>query len=172
MLQEQAFFHGSTVSSRELFSDLPPERQPRAAEWLVRAIAKEDAADAIRWTRELPSGEAREKAVGTLAWDLAENADPNSALLEELLTGPDRDVALRAYADRITPKEPAKSLELAAQIADADVREQAFSYIASSWLDRDETAARAWLAATSELSAATKANLLHRMQEWQLEYSR
>jgi hypothetical protein len=172
VLQEQAFFHGSTVSSRELFSELPSQTQPRAAEWLVRAIAKEDAADAIRWTSQLPNGEAREKAVGTLAWDLAENAGPTSALLEELLTGPDRDVALRAYADRITPKEPAKSLELAAQIADADVREQAFRYIASSWLYGDETAARAWLAGTSELSAATKANLLRSMQDRQLEYSR
>jgi hypothetical protein len=60
---------------------------------------------------------------------------------------------------------PSHALQFARQVNDPATRESAFEKVAQNWLDRDKSAARAWIASAPELSAEQKRVVLRQAGE-------
>ena len=145
----------------EVFAALSPEGQARSTERVVLGLLDESRDRAAAWIKSLPSGAARSAAVWQLAYCESYSApDQLDTLAEAWPAGPDRDAAWRGLALKVSRIDSNRALDYVRRIGDPSAREAAFYRTARTWLGRDATAARAWLADTPEISAESKRVLL------------
>ena len=150
----------------EVFAALSPEGQARSTEWVILGLRAEGDDRAAAWIKGLPSCAARAAAVWQLAYYESYTApDQLDTLAEAWPAGPDRDAALRGVAQKVSQIDSNRALDYVRRIGDPTAREAAFYRTANIWLGRDATAARAWLAATPEISAESKRVLLRQHDE-------
>ena len=118
---------------------------------LARRVAtrwvRSDPEAAMAWLKTLPDGGDREDGVleGYRDW-LAVRRDEAIAWIQRQPLEPWLEPAFSLYArNELAFRDPPAALELAGRFADADRRDTTSTYIARGWLERDRTAADAWL---------------------------
>jgi hypothetical protein len=153
----------------QLYAELTPrgKAEAAAADSLIRSYFNNrpsSPADEIEpWINALPPSPARKTAIGQFAYFQAQRSGEVDALADRWASGPDRDAALRGISWFLS--DPQRALDFARRIGAPEVRESVFEYIAQSWFNSDESAARAWITGTQELSAEQKRVILRQLDE-------
>jgi hypothetical protein len=161
---------GSMEQRCAIYAELTPESRKRAVGNVIEAYfgirGGTGVSEAESWVKGLPAGPERVAGVQALV-SLQLNNKPErvDSIAEEWPAGPERDAAFRGISTAISYNDPARGLEFARRISSPDVRSNAFAQIAGSWLYRNETAARAWISTTPELSADDKRVLIRQFDE-------
>jgi hypothetical protein len=163
-MMREGIWGGSAEAKIQIYSELTPQGRideaQRTAMWLARANV--DRAEA--WVKDLEAGQARTSAVqGLLSYQVNNSPERSDELAEAWAAGPDRDAALRGIA--IAQEDPYRGMEFARKVGDAAGRELAFESIARSWLRRDRSSAREWIASTQDLAPWQKRVLLRQSLE-------
>ena len=157
------------VEKLQLYDELTPRAKAEAAAMLVRSCFEKSPsfpADQIEpWINAQPPGPARKGAIQAFAYHQTPTSENVEALANQWSSGPDRDAALRGICSSIYDKDPQRALVFARRIGAHEVRESALENIAQSWLYRDESAARAWITSTPELSTDEKRVILRQFDE-------
>ncbi len=112
----------------------------------LRGWAKNDAPAAVAWIEQLPLGQLRNAATGTIARALAES-DPEAAFALLKNTRADRNSGYSAYSelfDSWAVKDPAKAAARAEEIKNWQQRLQAYQSIARRWVEADAPSALSW----------------------------
>lgn len=165
-MMREVIWQGTTAQRLEIFAELTPEGRTGAVQSILNNLYQEDHDRAQSWAKELPPGDARFRAMQSLASYETRNApDRVDALIDGWPAGPDRDATLRGIAGGLTQNDPLRAMEYARRVGDPSVREAALYGIANTWLLRDAAKARAWLTGTTEIPAETKRVLLRRIEE-------
>jgi hypothetical protein len=154
----------------QVYAELTPARQVSAAAEVVRNSLQYGGVDPSQiepWVRAQPPGAARTGAIRELTYNQSDdNPERLDKLLKSWTPGPDRDAAMRGIASSLaSTNNPLRALEFARQINDPIARESTFEKVAQNWLDRDKSAARAWIASAPELSAEQKRVALRMAEE-------
>jgi hypothetical protein len=165
MLRE-GIWGASPEEKFRIYADLTPEGRAAAAERVVEGSFR-NAPDQIEsWVKSQPPGAAREAAIRSLASSQATSTpELIGTLADAWPAGPDRDAALRGIALSLWQSDPRRAIEFARRVSEPDQRESTLSRIAGTWLSKDESAARAWLASSTELSSEEKRVLLRQFDE-------
>ena len=152
---------GSAEQKVEIFNELTPAGQATAAAEMVESSSRNGTGSMEPWIKALPAGAARRAAIKTLASHQAGNAPESiDTLADTWPAGADRDAALTGLLWSITQNEPRRALDFARRMGDPAAREYLLESAAGSWFRQDETAARAWIVGTPELSAEQKRVLI------------
>jgi hypothetical protein len=153
----------------QLYAELTPrgKAEAAAADSLIRSYFNSrpsSPADEIEpWINALPPSPARKMAIRQFAYFQAQRSGEVDALADRWASGPDRDAALRGISWFLS--DPQRALDFARRIGAPETRESVFEYIAQSWFNSDESAARAWITGTQELSAEQKRVILRQFDE-------
>ena len=159
------------AAGRALLGELPPAEQIVTVQAFAYLFSREDPDAILSWAQSLPPGVVREEAIAAVIASAADRfPEAIDSMIEKVASGPDRDAALRGHVLAQSDRDPAKAIEIAGRIGNHGMREQAFRIIANGWLQRDASAAEAWLASTPELAPETKAALLRSHHEWRADY--
>jgi hypothetical protein len=161
---------GTMEQKSRVYAELTPAGQVSAAGEMVRMSLRYGGVglDQIEpWVKAQPPGAARTAAIRELADYQAGNTPERlDELAKSWEPGPDRDAAMRGIASLLaSANNPLRALEFARQVNDQATRESAFEKIAQDWLNRDKSAARAWIASAPELSAEQKRVVLRMAEE-------
>lgn len=125
---------------------------------LASQLAFSDPKTASAWALTLPP-DAMPDAVGSTISIWARSDPTAAARWMEGLTGSVRDSAVSSYSYTVAETDPAAAMAWAVTISDEQKRASAARRAASQWLERDPSAARAWIQ-DSSLGEAEKARLL------------
>jgi hypothetical protein len=125
------------------------------------AWAGHDGPAAFEWLETLPDSEERAVGVeeGFRRWS-RNDPEEAGAWLRGAGFAPWLEPAHVIYATRLTDEDPLKAIEWAERINNESLRERAIFRIVRRWRFRDESAARAWIDAQSDLSPALVDRLL------------
>ena len=125
------------------------------------AWAGHDGPAAFEWLETLPESEERAVGVeeGFRRWS-RNDAEAAGDWLRTAGFEPWLEPAHVIYATRLTDEDPRAAIEWAERISDESQRERAIFRIVRRWRFRDESAARAWIDAQSDLSPALVERLL------------
>lgn len=165
--------HAPMEQARELFTELPPERQKDAV-WSFIGRARQDDPDATAdWVRNLPPGPVRTSAVNALVSSSSHGGPEKiEEVIQDFAPGPDRDAALWGAVSGTAYRKPHQALEFATRIQERRIRERAFEQLASSWFYQDRAAAAAWLAQTQEITPENKRVILRQAEDHLIEWGR
>ncbi len=148
------------------YAELTPQGRAMYSGDRVASTWKSDPQPTEAWVHGLPSGDERAGAVETLTRKQADAAPEQIDTLANMWSaGPDRDAALRGLAIKLAPKEPTRSFEFARWITDPTRREAALETAWTTWEPYNRSAARAWLAKSTNFSADHKRVLLRMTEE-------
>lgn len=140
---------------------------PASAErdrFLTRRIYRLDMDTARDLFAEM-SPEAQKLAAGSLGYRLGEmGQDEAIAWTKEQVSGPARETMIASLVSDLGRSSPEQLEALVAKYPSGADRDAALRG-AADWLYQDATAARAWLAGTSELAPGIKAMLLRQSEE-------
>ncbi len=76
--------------------------------------------------------------------------------LQKLPASNERNAAVTAYANTVTPRDPEGAATWAATVGDENKRENAVRAVYQQWKRNDESAANRWLAGSAALSDDAK----------------
>ncbi len=144
------------VSSLEPGRDLNEASLVIAQQWSGR-----DPVAAIDWATSFPKGPSRSNTLKTVLNSWADrDLQKSGEWLDSFPTDdPDYGKLVAVYANKAALHDPAAAAALADSISENVLRADAQAAVASHWLIRDETAARAWIS-QSTLPEDRKAELL------------
>lgn len=165
-LLRDGIWRGTVDQKLALYAELTPESQASEVWTLVSGMNREDPKRAEAWVAALPAGPKRSAAILSLVSGQAQAApDRTDIITNAWAPGPDRDAALRGVAGSLASNDPLRAIAIANQVTNVTSREIVLEDIARSWLRRDETAARAWIARAPELSAEQRRVIIRQFQE-------
>jgi hypothetical protein len=162
MLME-GIWSGNTEEKLQIYGELTAWGQTQAAARMVEGSYRSDGdrGQSEAWVRDQPAGPAKQAAIrGFCARETGNGPERVEEIAAAWPLGAERDAALRGITDSFSYNNPARAIEFARRISAAPVREAATERVAQVWLSRDKDAARAWIGATSDLSAEQKRVLL------------
>jgi hypothetical protein len=143
-----AWAQSNPTSAADYAVQLPPgEMQNQAVRSVVSSWAGQNPEQVAAWVVQFPAGDLRDQGISEAvnAWN---NLDPdgvkNWAL--NLPAGTIRDIALKNFAEDITPSTPEQAAEIVASIGDSYEQAQAMEPLLRSWAETDPQSARDWLA--------------------------
>jgi hypothetical protein len=164
VMLRDSIWNGTPDEKMNVYGQLTPDGRSSMAGSLASSLARTDMQRAEAWVADLPAGRARVAAVQAIAQYKAESMpDQIETLAGAWTTSADRNAALRGILE--AQRDPARALTFARRMDDPKMRETAFESIASDWIWRNETAARAWIVGTNELSPEQKRVLLREADE-------
>ena len=158
---EKQLFADDAAMAWRFYDALPPDAQVAKA-WLFaqKRAAKTGVSDLAAWAQDFPPGLARSNAIaGAISAAQQLDAAPAEAFLATVSPGPDRDAALRGFADAQRQSAPTAAAERALGIGDATVRRDTLEAVVLPWLQSDVKTSRAWLQSAAAIPAEWK-------QEW------
>jgi hypothetical protein len=118
------------------------------AGWLTENGENDEGiAKAATWMEKLPPGEARDAATREIvsAWSwLPEQQKKLAEWANALPPSRQKDVAVAACVTKISKKEPARAMEMAATIADPALRAEALAHVAAPFVSKEEGGTKAF----------------------------
>ena len=137
--------HRAGVKFVERNRDTPEIESAFAA--VARRWVSTDPEAALAWTRSLPPGSGRDRAVriGFVQW---QKNNPTAAERWLLATeaSPELDPARFVVVRRLAATPPLEAIGLAQTIQDPETKERSLVAVLTQWLQADQEAATAWLA--------------------------
>jgi hypothetical protein len=150
-VQPAQLFNGPSEVLFDLFAELPPDAQPRAARDLAaKRAARADFTDLGAWAAQFPAGSAQDAAIAAAVQKLA---DSNSAraeeMIESLVDPHQHDAAASGLASALSGRDPASAATRALEIRDPTMRFDTLDRVLPQWLRANAAAAHAWLSAAA-----------------------
>ena len=150
-VQPAQLFNSPTEILFDLFAELPPDAQPRAARDLAaKRAARADFTDLGAWAAQFPAGSAQDAAISAAVQKLA---DSNSAraeeMIESLVDPHQHDAAASGLASALAGRDPASAATRALEIRDPTMRFDTLDRVLPQWLRANAAAAHAWLSAAA-----------------------
>jgi len=162
-LMIQGVGKGSLEERLALYAEIAPAARASMVQDIVAGLSKEGPARVEAWVKDQPPGDARAAGVQMLTYrQMAQYPDRTDTLADAWPPGPDRDAALRSISGPMSLTDPQRAVTFLERIGDPATRDEAMYFMGLSWLSRDATAAKAWLAGTTDLSPESKRVLLRR----------
>jgi hypothetical protein len=124
--------------------------------------AESDPAAAAQWSASLPDGDARTQALTATMQDWVRQ-DPAHALswFSNVPAGQARDEAISRFWNQLYQSgNTVQAQQWLSSMSDPQKRSSYLFDLARRWLERDPSAAQAWMSSTSDLSADAKKRLL------------
>ena len=166
---KSGLWNGPLEQRLEIYNELTPASQKGAISNIINGFGEKGETGmsaAETWVKGLPASDARCAAVESLAGRVTDNTpDRIDAFTEAWPAGPEHDAALLGISNSVTQNDPKRGLDFATRIADPQTRFKAFAQIASSWLARDENAARTWIASTPDFTPDDRRVILRQFEE-------
>jgi hypothetical protein len=169
-LLAQAFGEIPDQEMAAAYAELSPEWRAEFADHLIHDIPGDDPGRNVAALRQFPEGLTRLRAIE--AYAAREFSADSPPITNRFPAGAERDAAILGTVkgmirDTEAPHEGplTAAAGLATQIADPAVRERALRRLGATWLARDETGGRAWLANASGLPPSVQAMLIRRHKE-------
>jgi hypothetical protein len=123
-----------------------PEMLVHAAEWTAGWLTENGRNDegmvkAADWMEKLPVGDARDAAirgiVSALSW-LPEQQKKLEKWANALPPSHQKDIAVATCVTKISEKEPARALDMAATIEDPTLRAEALAHVGARFISKEE----------------------------------
>lgn len=146
------------------------EMMVHAAEWTARWLTEDGENDegmvkAAAWMEKLPAGDARDAAMrgigSAFSW-LPEQLTKFETWANALPPSRQKDVAVATCVARISEKEPARAMDLAATIEDPTLRAGALARVGSRFIPKEEIGTKAfdvrkWMLENPEIAEELRA---------------
>ncbi len=126
-LSEQALLYVKPPQNLELFSELSPESQARAARSIIHSFGYNAPEKAQKWIESLPAGRVRENA-----WY---GYGVSQSVLADIPPGPERDAMLHGRSLGSGTREVETDLGVVLQIGDQTRRRDAFDQVMQMYLE-------------------------------------
>lgn len=142
----------ATRLESETKTSIESEMLIHAAGWIAGWLTESGENDegivkAAAWMEKLPPGEARDAAIRGIvsAWSwLPEQQKKLAEWATALPPSHQKDIAFATFVTKISEKEPAKAMEMAATIAHPALRAEALAHVAAPFVSKEEGGTKAF----------------------------
>jgi hypothetical protein len=134
----------------DLFAELPPDAQPRAARDLgIKRAERPSFTDLDAWAAHFPAGPAQDAAIAGALQKLADSPARAETIIEAITDQHQLDAAVSGFATGMAQRDPAGAAARAMEIRDPATRFDTLDRVIPQWLRTNSAAARTWLDSAS-----------------------